>query len=362
MADAVVTSKPVPLIVRWIIDTRPLWPVPQRPNRKDEVQELKVIASRALALLPVPEQESVLKYYRVQDAKMSLASHLLKHLIITKYCGIPWLRSTISSRDNGKPCYLPEKSPDKGRVDFNVSHQAGIVSLIAAIGFEDPVDVGTDVVCVNERAVPDYASIEKDGFFHWVDMHGDVFAETEINFMKLSPVELNLGTTTAKLHGYGREAISRCQWRNQKVDLSVLEGDELESLTIESNTIVDAKLRRFYAMWCLREAYVKMTGEALLAPWLKQLSFNNVRVPAPEAGLKEGDSLEKGESVTNFRIDFKGKLVANVRMELTALGTNYMVAGAVRTVHEEDAKALVTGRWQELDVEKDILEFAESSS
>jgi 4'-phosphopantetheinyl transferase len=304
----------------------------------------------------------VLRYYHLKDAKMSMASHLLKHLVVTKYCGVSWSQSTLSRDPNGKPCFVAKAdSPNPVRIDFNVSHQAGIVSLIAAIGFQEHIDVGTDVVCTNERKVQDYRHIEKDGFFDWVDIHGDVFAESEINHMKLGPVEIDLGKLV-KVNGFGKDAMSRCQWRGQMVDVKVSGGDGVETtVKVDSNRVIDAKLRRFYAMWCLREAYVKMTGEALLAPWLKELEITDVQAPAAQEGVS-AESLEEGAMATEFDIYFKGKKVTDVRMELSALGTNYMVGGALRVPKRADESVLRMGRWQELDLETDILAVAEAAA
>ncbi len=292
---------------------------------------------------------------------MSMASHLLKHLVVTKYCNVPWSQSKLSRDANGKPYFVAKAdSPNPVRIDFNVSHQAGIVSLIAAIGFKEHIDVGTDVVCANERTVHDYRHIEKDGFFDWVDIHGDVFAESEINHMKLGPIKLDLGKG-AKVTGFGKDALSRCQWRNQMIDVKVSGEDGVETtLKVESNRVIDAKLRTFYAMWCLREAYVKMTGEALLAPWLKELEITDVQAPAAKEGVS-AESLEEGAMATDFDIYFKGKKATDVRMELLALGTNYMVCGSLRVPKGADESVLRMGRWKELNLETDVLDVAEAT-
>jgi 4'-phosphopantetheinyl transferase len=303
-----------------------------------------------------------LKYYHVKDAKMSLASHLLKHLVITKYGGVPWSKSIISRDANGKPKWDPAglglKDPVK--IGFNVSHQAGLVSLIAVIGGDGNVEVGTDVVCANERLAHDYRHIEKDGFFDWVGMHGDVFAESEVSFMKLGPVELDL-EPGMKLMGYGNNVLSRCQWRNQKLEVKVVTEEERSErvIIIDSNVVIDKKLRRFYAMWCLREAYVKMTGEALLAPWLKELEISEVRVPVAKRDICDPLSLEEGEVVKEFRIIFKGRLVTNVQMELSALGTDYMVASSARSLTAGHDAGLEMGKWKLLDLENEVLAFGQ---
>src|SRR5436190_1116057 len=113
---------------------------------------------------------------------MSLASHLVKHLAITKLCSVPWSASKISKAANGKPVYiLPLSEPGRKALEFNVSHQAGIVTLVAAT--DATVDLGTDIVCVNERN--EFARFEKEGLFKYIDMHADVFAESETQALKM---------------------------------------------------------------------------------------------------------------------------------------------------------------------------------
>jgi 4'-phosphopantetheinyl transferase len=289
---------------------------------------------------------------------MSLASHLLKHLVITKYCNVPWSKSTISRDANGKPCFIAEGASKPVTMDFNVSHQAGIVSLIASVGFDIRVDVGTDVVCANEREKHDYDHIEKQGFFDWIDMHGDVFAESELNHMKLSSVPLDLGGPDFSISGFAKDALGRCQWRNAKINLKIRSADGKEStVQVDSNTVIDKKLRRFYAMWCLRESYVKMTGEALLAPWLKELEILDVQAPDAASDIQDSNSLVMGEVVRDFTILFKGRKVTNVEMELSALGPAYMVGGSVKIPKEIPDFSM--GSWQQLALEEDILAVAE---
>ncbi len=273
-----------------------------------------------MSLLPEIEQTSVLKYYHLKDAKMSLVSHLLKHLIITK-CNIPWSRSAVSRDQNGKPCFRPLNAIDHVSLDFNVSHQAGIVSLIAVVGING-AQVGTDVVCVNERLQQDYSHISKYGFADWVDVHADVLADSEVEYMKSAP---------------------------------------LEDRTLGAETTIEKQLRRFYAIWCLREAYVKMTGEALLAPWLKELEILDVQSPAAKENI-DPNSLDEGEVVRQFANYFQGKAVTDVRTELTALGSHYMIAGSIRVPKDNKEVGVKLGKWQQLDLEKDVLDVAEAAS
>ncbi|KAH7390420.1 hypothetical protein BKA64DRAFT_710971 [Cadophora sp. MPI-SDFR-AT-0126] len=359
-------ASPGPRIIQWFIDTRSLWPVPKQAKTQDEVAALKTVAAKELSLLSEPEQNSVLRYHHVRDAKTKLASHLLKHFVITKYGGVKWNESFISRGDRGKPFFAlpnPSTSQDShgatSRLDFNVSHQAGIVSLIAAVGYAHPIDVGTDVVCVNERQKMEHAYIDREGFFKWVDMHADVFADSELSEMRLKPVPVDLRMRGAKLSGYGMDAISRCQWRGTTLSVKAVgrDGEDFE-VRVESGGVVEGKLRRFYAFWCVREAYVKMTGEAFAAPWLKELEILGVEAPAP--GKEEGgggEDLREGEVQKDFSMMFKGRKVEDVKMELAALGEQYMIAGAVRM--PQGGQNVEMGRWVELDL-KDILQLAES--
>lgn len=246
-------------------------------------------------------------------------------------------------------------------MDFNVSHQAGVVSLVGSVGFKGRVDVGTDVVCVDERLARDNEFIEKRSFFEWVDMHADVFSDSEVHEMKLAPVSIPLDSDRYELRGFAEEVISCCDSRNRHLQLAVLnlETGHTEEIMVDSNIIIDAKLRRFYAYWCLREAYVKMTGEALLAPWLKDLIFRGVIPPAPRPTSEHLNDLLQGQILKEFNIIFQGKKMSEAKIELAALGSNYMAGIAVRAELEEDKENLVFGSWEGLDVE-DIIVLAES--
>ena len=242
-------------------------------------------------------------------------------------------------------------------MDFNVSHQAGIVSLVAVVSRKDKIQVGTDVVCWNERRVQDYRNIDDEGFFKWVDIHADVFAESELSYMKLAPVDIDLAPEGVIPGGYGRDKIGRCQRRNEILKIAVNSGCEGGAIGVLSNEVIDKKLRRFYACWCLREAYIKMTGEALLAPWLKDLEILDVKAPDASEEIENDDSLQDGGIERNFKIMFKGKPVTDVSMELVALGRDYMVGAAIRPGHGAQL-----GKWEHLDLESDVLAFAESNS
>lgn len=278
-------------VIQWIVDTRNLWPEATKPA------QLETVAPEYLAILTPEEKKGVLKYFFVRDAKMSLASHFLKHYVLSKTLGLPWSATTITRDPHGKPIYV---APDGSRpVEFNVSHQNGIVALAAVARYGGPgtVDVGVDVVCVNEREARDHKMIATDGWDRFVDMHADVFGKSE----------------TADLKAVGK-------------------------LRGQSPDVVNAHLRTFYALWCLREAYVKMTGEALLAPWLHQLEFQNLRAPEPVTSDGDASGLlvqtardPPAAIIREHEVLFQGAKVDDANICLRSLGRDYMTATAVRT-------------------------------
>lgn len=280
---------------------------------------------------------------------MSLASCLLKHLAIVKLCGVPWADSTISRDDNRKPCYVPPPNLGKG-CQFNVSHQAGIVTVVACSGVE--TNVGIDVVCVNERN--DYAPIEREGFFDWVDMHADVFSDHEVESVKRDVTDFRLPDGSAVSPSSIR-TLMECEHRCRTLSVSDTNG---QAHQLDSNILIDFKHRRFYALWCLREAYVKMTSEALLAEWLKELEFRNVRAPDGASEAEPDDCSTLGEVVTDFEIFFKGQRVEDLGVELRAFGSRYMVATIAKAERSSEVVDAYPG-FTALRLEEDIYVHAE---
>ncbi|KAI1379078.1 phosphopantetheinyl transferase [Hypoxylon crocopeplum] len=306
-------------VIQYLVDTRGLWP------KATKTKDLENEASRALALLTPEEKTAVLRYYFVADAKMSLASHLLKHWVVSKYAGVPWRDTKLTRDPNGKPIFVDGAS-GKQPVFFNVSHQAGLVALVAVAGYAGQVDVGTDVVCTSERRVRDHRVINTEGWGKFVDMHADVFGRSEAAYLKTDLLSSQPGPP----------ALAR--------------GEEM----------VDFKLRGFYTLWCLREAYVKMTGEALLAPWLKDLEFRRFRAPQPGVGFVQLPDGEAVEIVKEHEVLFHGKRVDDANICLRSLGPDYMTCSAVRTpAKKEDALGWDLGPYEFLTVDR-IVEHAEA--
>lgn len=216
-------------------------------------------------------------------------------------------------------------------------------------------------MCVKEREKPDWESVGKAGLFKWIDSHAEVFAASELSEMRLGapPLSQVLAPTLAsriRRTGFTNDYLSRCQWPDQNVTVKAEHvGDEEEDVVIKGKDVVAAKIRRFYAFWCLREAYVKMSGEGLAAPWLKELEIWGVRVPEPAVSK---DDLAEGETVSGFGVSFKGRQVTGVKMELTAVGDQYMFASAVWMSRGVAERGVQLCPWTRLQLE-DILALAD---
>ncbi|KAK3310977.1 uncharacterized protein B0T15DRAFT_426777 [Chaetomium strumarium] len=352
-----------PILAQWILDTRSWFP------EVTSTQQLETHAARAFSFLPPSARTAILRYYHPRDAKMALASALLKHYAVAKLSHTPCNNNNPDgafTRDaRTKPVYI-DPATGAQPVSFNVSHQAGIVAIIAVAGYHPPppprtapssstnereagqaeagaevgVEVGVDVVCTSERRARDHAMIARDGWPAFVDMHADVFAPGEVAYLK-HRVLLRMASSV----GGGGGAPTTEQ-------------------------LVDVKLRAFYALWALREAYVKLTGEALLADWLRELEFVDFRpprptagweVPAREGGGQEDRDGEDAEVIRRIDIRFKGNKVEDVNMCLRSVGQDYMIATAVRTPgRKEDGLGWGLGPYEILSLEE-VLDFAESS-
>jgi 4'-phosphopantetheinyl transferase len=282
------------------------------------------------------------------DAKMSLASALLKRLYISRAMAVPWNQVKIARKGDpkhGKPCaVMPDSS--FAPIDFNVSHQAGLVSLV---GWNPPSGqsltalVGTDIVCVNER--DEYRTIDQEGFDAWIDIYQDIFSQAERCDMKYNVDSMTLPDGQI-IQGSQLGGADRCVRRHQHLTITLPSG---ETLSFNSNLLIDAKLRRFYSFFCYKEAYIKLAGEALLAPWLKQLEFQNVRSPSSTTHGTWGQVL------SDVVIILHGKKVDNVKMTLQAFEENFMLATAVQGLQHLHAPSFTL-----LNLEKDVLEFAKS--
>jgi 4'-phosphopantetheinyl transferase len=312
-----------------------------------------------LQLISPEEREGCIRKYHIADAKMSLASALLKRLFITKSLGIPWKDVRFGrKRDpkHGKPCaLLLDGTP--APIEFNVSHQAGLVAIVGCrserIGERSEVELGVDIVCVNERN--DYRLIDQEGFNGWVDVYQEIYSHEESWDMKynVDPFPLLDGTVVTP-DMLGRH--DRCCRRDQNLTATL---PSREQRTFSSDLLIDAKLRRFYTYWCYKEAYIKMDGEALLANWIKELEFKSVRAPKPGTVARCSTHGTWGERVGDVEVWFKRHRLNNTRMEIQAFEENFMISVAAKT--DEVLLPEVLTSFVGLHLENDIMEFARSA-
>ncbi|OAA62450.1 4 -phosphopantetheinyl transferase [Niveomyces insectorum RCEF 264] len=359
-----------PVLVQWLVDTRHLWP------EAVQTRQLTTVAAPALAvLLSDEERAGILKFFHVRDAKMALASQLLKHYVVAR-CGgssgggsgsggggggIPWSATHLTRDARTKPVYV-DPATGAQPVAFNVSHQAGLVVLAAVYGAPagaggaaasgDGFEVGVDIVSPAERRARDRQSVETEGGWpRFVDVYADVFAPGEVQYLKDEVPEEDDSTVA--------------------MDPAALPPPPSPSLDL-----LDRRLRAFYALWCLREAYIKMTGEALLAGWLAELEFREFRAPpvvvvsaaAVTAANASGppDLCQSPDAtITHCAIQFRNHPVDDqnaVNLCLRALGTDYMVCTMVRSPADPaQARALPTARPLEPVSLDAIVAFAERS-
>ena len=300
-------------VFRWLLDVNEIWPIPIEVSKG--IQHTAHWATgratgQALALLTEGERAKVLRFYRPSDAKLSLGSSLLKHRAIANTCQVPWSQAVISEGINKKPCYNPI-APSSKSLEFNVSHHGSLVALVGYPG--DAVRLGVDIVQMNWEK--DYKTVMKDGFEAWANVYESVFSDREI---------MDIAGFVPPIRGTQQDEVR-------------------------------AKLRHFYAHWCLKEAYVKMTGEALLASWLKDLEFRNVQVPLPASQiLANGQSgSDWGQTCVDVEIWFYGKRVTDVRLEIQAFREDYMIATASSSME------VAFSAFDELVAERDVYPLQE---
>ncbi|KAI9819079.1 MAG: hypothetical protein M1826_001209 [Phylliscum demangeonii] len=400
-----------PPLFRWLLDVRQLW-------KEDFEAESRPL----LSLLTPAERAAVLGYHQSKDRRMSLGSMLLKYHAVAQCTGLPWSSIVLSAAPgNGKPCYRPPPSSSSsspyaghptgvlnhnGTIEFNVSHQAGLVALIACRGQPTTAakEVGIDIACVDERG-DELARIDDEGgFVAWLAMFRDIFSARELDDVAycLPPdtvlVHVDSHAVLPALEPAELARLARCCNRpNQLMQARVATPSapptplppSPSSIPVNSSVIIDAKLRRFYTFWALKEAYVKFVGEALLADWLRELEFRSVRAPRPapaptistsiataaaddttlnpDPGLGSssgpGASSRWGHVVRDIEVWRARQRVRDVAMEVQAFEGAYLIASAVAVPDNDndndtdDETRVLFPAIQILDIHADILPF-----
>ncbi|KAJ5988417.1 4'-phosphopantetheinyl transferase A [Penicillium waksmanii] len=320
------TLKGFPTLARWYIDVRE-W-------------EANGLDLPLIETLRPAEQQAVRRYHFAADRRMSLASNLLKYLYVHHACGVPWMDILISRTEmpQNRPYY---ESKTSTRVEFNVSHQASLTILAGTIapsknllqrqptgatttsatstipqpdGEDIPFpQLGIDITCINERRNKKPKTLHD--FTEFVTIFSEVFSSTELKTMT-NPKQALL---QARRLGYANSILP---------EHTNPDGTEFHS----TDSIITYGLRLFYSYWALKEAYLKMTGEALLAPWVKTLEFKNVFPPEPiQLSSYPADSnsgCQWGPIYPHVVVTRDGTELQNVRLQLQAFETDFIIATA----------------------------------
>lgn len=329
-----------PSLLRWYIDTREL---------TSSTASLPLIEC-----LKPGDQETVTKFHFLPDKHMSLASYLLKYLFIHRACRVPWHEVEINRTPapHRRPCFI--SADGHANIEFNVSHQASLVALAGTIlppstvppdtVFAQPLpsstplpsipQLGIDITCVDERRGKKTSSAPttRQALVEFVDIFAEVFSIRELESIKSA------------------------------------RGPSLPPGVQKNETEVRYGVRMFYTYWALKEAYIKMTGEALLASWLRELEFTNVIAPEPLETTEQG-SQKWGQPYTDVKTLLRGAPVEDVRIEIVAFEKDYLVATAARGGKLGSDSRAVGGLgsvdpWQLLenvDLERDIKPCATGS-
>ncbi|KAJ5238444.1 4'-phosphopantetheinyl transferase A [Penicillium chermesinum] len=314
------TLQGLPTTVRWYIDSR---------DWESHGLDLPLIE----ALRP-DEQKAVRRFHHATDRRMSLSSHLLKYLYIHHACSVPWKDIVLARTPapEGRPYYKPAAGPG---IEFNVTHQAGIIGLAgtlepsedqllrhAAGGILPPRPrLGIDVTCVNEHRRRTLTTMNE--YLNFVSMFVDVFSDEELRVMKTPAAALR----RARHLGFAKA------FPPMYVDES---GAPIE----KPESVVRFGVRLFYSYWALKEAYLKMTGDALLAPWVRTVEFSNVIPPDPVQPLvapkpyrpsKDPKYIPQspknwGPPFNEVKVSLAGKPLEDIRLQLVSFESDYIVA------------------------------------
>ncbi|KIW93295.1 uncharacterized protein Z519_05900 [Cladophialophora bantiana CBS 173.52] len=329
-------------INRWYIDTRPYVPQPHNPK---SLHSLPLFST-----LQRSDQEAITRFIRPADRFMSLASALLKYTFIHRRAKIPWSEVQISRTPapHRRPYWEPPENwsttdiyddgdPDSEEschirgLEFNVSHQAGLVAIIGcstpnpqlpssvvpnptplsptvldslaqidltghptctAFDHPDLVRLGVDIACTNEdkRTPKDLTTQSK--FDEWIEIFAEMFSDRERRHMRQMPIHVPV---KEREEGEWASESSSSSSASSPTDGPGTGGNTKFFQNHEAK-IINMKLRRFYAYWSLKEAYIKMVGEGLLASWLRELEFLDVHAPPPPPLPKENHQPSTGSN------------------------------------------------------------------
>ena len=125
----------------------------------------------------------------------------MKRLYISQALKVQW-QDVHLSKQKGKPHAVDHRGAPIAGIDFNVSHQNGLVALVGrkpVQSNETTLVVGVDITCVNERN--DHHRIKEKDIDRWIDAYASVSSNKRSRghlpapLAPLGPMRLDLHTS-----------------------------------------------------------------------------------------------------------------------------------------------------------------------
>ncbi|KAF9438559.1 hypothetical protein BGZ76_006941 [Entomortierella beljakovae] len=213
-------------IVRWAFDIRqPLLLENIEPlvtSLTDNSKPHIVPATNLLNFLPKIESDRLLQFRFEDDMRRSLIGRLMIHAFFAAYHGCSWDKLVFSRSPSGKPILVePEHLRD---VCFNVSHHGEWVVLAGNTSLERNVQCGIDVMDFKEQ-------VPGEPFESVISIFLDQFTSNELAWMRKVPAD-PAPPPSIRYH-----------------------------------------LKKFYRLWCLKEAIVKALGVGMSDGTFKTFEF-----------------------------------------------------------------------------------------
>lgn len=266
--------------------------------------------------------------------------------------------SSDKSTVYGKPAAVDRHGNLIPGIDFNISHHGGIVTLIGwcDVGILTPsktVQVGIDIALAKEVGDIERINDNLQGFVDFVGDFDDFFNKKEQKDLEsivdhiLLPKEYNTQATKPVVIEHGLKKFVTTLKSGQTASYEVnLVGGARNTITFDTKYIIEAKLRRFYSYWACKEAYIKLVGEGLLAEWIRDLEFCEVKSPLPIESKQSTDT-EWGQCIRDIQIYLHDARVNDVHIDLRAFEQDFIIACAIKGL---DASILNDLRCEHIDM------------
>ncbi|ODQ63794.1 hypothetical protein NADFUDRAFT_13014, partial [Nadsonia fulvescens var. elongata DSM 6958] len=171
-----------------------------------------------LMLLPIHDQPKIERMSFRHDAKMALASQLLRRYVVAIVTGTRWLETEILKTQQGRP-YVP------GAVfDFNISHMSGFVVIVVRL---DRTSVGVDVACFTPP---------EDWAEGWMQGFRELFSPAEFDEILAGGVDSKYSELQLAHRWALKEAYTKALGIGLVTDLSLIEFRNLKLVSKLGNT------------------------------------------------------------------------------------------------------------------------------